>query len=226
LASVGAVIVVVGCAAAPPPPPPAPPPEPEARAAPPPAAESEIGGMRESEVVATFEALGPAIAGCVEDGAKRVRELGGHFHVALRVDRQGQARWAYLRESSLGDRVTERCILDHVRRAKWPAPVGGEGLASRSFDIDPSRSPVAWEEDRVRKSIDKAAKAFAQCKKGAPGSFVATAYVRPDGRVAAAGVAPPDPDREPIADCLADAIERLRFGSPGRRAAKVTFEVP
>jgi hypothetical protein len=44
--------------------------------------------------------------------------------------------------------------------------------------------------------------------------------------VATAGVVPPDETRGEEADCLVDVVEKMRFGSPGRRSAKVTFEVP
>lgn len=190
--------------------------------------ESEIGGMNEEAVERAFARLADPMLACVAERsqAARVKELGGTFVVSLRVDREGRARWAYLDESTIGDREAERCIVDLARAAEWPRPVGGEGLASRSFDVDPAAAPVAWESKRVEPALKHAARSFARCRRGAAGSFVATAYVRPDGRVAAAGIAPPDADAEETADCLAEAVEKMRFGSPGRRAAKVTFEVP
>ena len=58
------------------------------------------------------------------------------------------------------------------------------------------------------------------------GSFIATAYLRPDGRVKSAGVAPPSEAGEAASDCIVETISKLRFRSPGKRAAKVTFKVP
>jgi hypothetical protein len=188
--------------------------------------ESEIGGMREDDTVKAFERLAAPILDCVKQNTKRVRELGGVFVIAIRVDRDGRAKWAYLKESNLGDRATERCILDLARANDWPKPVGGEGLANRNFQIDPEKTPAELEAKRIKSALKYAASGFAKCRKGTRGTFTATAYVRPDGRVFAAGVAPPREDLEETSDCFADTVKKLKFGSPGRKAAKVTFEVP
>ena len=188
--------------------------------------ESEIGGMREEDTIKAFERLGAPILDCVKQNTKRVRELGGSFVISIRVDRDGKTKWAYLSESNLGDRATERCILDLARGNEWPKPVGGEGLANRSFQIDPERVPNDLEPKRIKSALKYAASGFAKCRKSTRGTFTATAYVRPDGRVFAAGIAPPREDLEETNDCFADTIKKLKFGSPGRKAAKVTFQVP
>lgn len=224
-AAVLAVSFLAGCAAAPPPPPEAPP-EPVRAARGPSSMESEIGGMNEQAVERAFAELAEPMLACVASRSKRVKELGGHFLVSLRIDPEGKARWAYLSESTLGDREAEKCIADVARAAEWPKPVGGDGLASRSFDVDPTAAPVAWEVDRIERTMKFAEKNLWKCKKSPEGTFVATAYVRPSGHVATAGVVPPDATRGEEADCLADVIGKMRFGSPGRRAAKVTFDVP
>jgi len=218
------VLVLAACAGAPPPPPP--PPEPEHKAATMPTLESEIGGMREEATVKAFERLGEPVLDCVKQNTKRVRQLGGTFVISIRVGREGRAVWAYLSESNLGDRATERCILDLARGNDWPKPVGGEGLATRSFQVDPESVPVELEAKRIKPALKYGAKSFAQCRKAVRGRFMATAYVRPDGRVEAAGVAPPREDLEETADCFADTVKKMKFGSPGRKGAKVTFEVP
>jgi len=188
--------------------------------------ESEIGGMNEEAVGHAFDALQTEVAACIREGSERVREIGGRFVLSLRIDRQGALRWAYLSESTIGDRETEKCVLGLARVRSWPKPVGGEGLATRAFEIDAGTEPLTLEPKRVRGAVRAAADKLGRCKKGHGGSFVATAYVRPDGRVFAAGVAPPSEEGEEAADCIAETIEKLRFRSPGRRAAKVTFEVP
>ncbi len=188
--------------------------------------ESEIGGMNEAAVDARFATLKDPILSCVEQGNARVRVLGGHFQLALRIDRKGGVATAFLRESTLGDRDTERCILDLARAATWPKPVGGEGLAERSFDVDPPAEPVIWEEKKVKHAVGVAAAGFKRCTRGATGTFVATAYVKPNGRVLSAGVAPPSAGDDPAVECIVSAIEKLRFASPGRKPAKVTFALP
>jgi hypothetical protein len=195
--------------------------------------------MNELEVARAFDRLARPIGRCIEAGASEVEPLGGHFEVSLRIDRAGKARWAYVSASTLGHRATERCIAEAARAHAWPRPVGGEGLASRSFDIEPGAPSTEWSERHVRKVVRGASAQLAKCKRAAPGRetparsakgtsappFVATAYVRPDGRVLSVGVAPPSEQGDPVADCLASALARLRFGSPGRRPAKVSFPV-
>jgi hypothetical protein len=224
-----AAIVSVGCSSAPPPPPVAPPP-PAPKSAPRPApkasptAESEIGGLNEEAMEKAFTALGGTIQNCLETGMQRVVTLGGQFKLALRIDRRGAARWAYLRESTLGDRDTEKCVLDAARAATWPRPLGGEGLAEKAYDFDAQVAPVALDTKRVRIEIARARKAAAACRQGVDGAFLATAYVRPDGRVLSAGVAPPNEQGEDVADCVVDAIRKTRFRPIGSRA-KVSFEI-
>ena len=188
--------------------------------------ESEIGGMNEEAVAETFGAMERQVLGCVRRGSERVRELGGHFALSLRVDKRGEVRWAYLSESTLGDRETEKCVLDLARAQSWPKPLGGEGLATRTFEIDPGTEPVSWDARRIRSGVVAEGGRLGRGKMAKAGIFVATAYVSPNGRVLSAGVAPPSESGEEAADCIAQTIEKLRFGSPGRRAAKVTFPIP
>jgi hypothetical protein len=225
-ACLAAALLAAACSQ-PPPATPAPPPREAQRIDPGPTTmEGEIGGMNEEAVEHAFDALESEVAACIREGSERVREIGGRFVLSLRVDRQGALRWAYLSESTLGDRETEKCVLGLARERTWPKPVGGEGLATRTFEIDAGTEPLTLEPKRVRGAVRAAAEKLGRCKKGHGGSFVATAYVRPDGRVFAAGVAPPSEEAEEAADCIVETIEKLRFRSPGRRAAKVTFEVP
>ncbi len=187
--------------------------------------EQEIGGMNQEAVEATFTSIQPAVLECVAQGATRIREIGGAFTISLRIDQEGKARWAHLAESTLGDRETERCALEVARSAAWPRPLGGEGLARREFVVDPGVEPVAWDPKRIKSAMKRVIEKVARCRKGQPGTFVATAYVRPNGRVFAAGVAPPRENAEDAADCVAKELQEMVFASPGRKAAKVTFKL-
>jgi len=187
--------------------------------------EQEIGGMNQEAVEATFTSIQPRVLDCVAQGATRVREIGGSFVISLRIDSAGKARWAHLAESTLGDRQTERCVLDVARETLWPQPLGGEGLARRQFEVDAGVEPVEWEPKKIKSAMARMIEKVAPCRKGQPGTFVATAYVRPNGRVFAAGVAPPRENAEDAADCVAKELQKMVFGSPGRKAAKVTFKL-
>lgn len=187
--------------------------------------ESEIGGMNEEDINRAFNSLGPAIQACIETGSGRVKPLGGHVTIALRIGRDGAPKWAYLKESTLGDRETEKCLLDAARAKTWPKPLGGDGLAEKSFDLEPRTQPLPLEEERVKKSIALVRKESAKCRQGVRGTFTATAYIRTNGQVLAAGVTPPDEKGEDAVDCFVDIIKRVKFASPGNRIAKLSFEL-
>lgn len=215
-------LALTGCGAAPPPPPP----PPEEKPAPPPlAVQGEQGGMNQEAVEKRFGELTRPILDCVAEGAGRVKEIGGHFALSLRVGVDGRVLSGYLSESTLGDRATELCVLDVARGAEWPKPVGGPGQAQKSFDVDPGVEPVVWKPEKVKTVLRTLAEKTAPCKRGVRGALVTTAYVKPNGQVAAVGVAAPSADADEAIQCVIDHVKKARFGSPGRRAAKLTFEL-
>ncbi len=185
--------------------------------------ESEIGGLDEEAMDRAFASL--EVQRCLTEGSSRLGAIGGEFKLRLRINRDGGARWAYVSESTLGDRATEKCLLDLVRGRTWPKPLGGEGLAEKAFAIDAPAAPVLLEEKHMLPDVTRARAAASRCRHGVKGSFFATVHVRPDGRVSAAGVAPPSERGEDVADCVVDALLKLRFRSSTPRAAKVSFEI-
>jgi hypothetical protein len=190
------------------------------------AAEGDVGGLSQEDVETAFESLGPAVQRCAEQGLARIDALAGSCTIALRIARDGSAHWAYMKESSLGDRDTERCILDAVRARKWPKPLGGEGEALHSFNIDSSVPVTVWEGDHVRSVRGLLARSVSRCMRRGRGRFTATVYVRRDGSVLSAGVAPPSAAAEDKADCVADALHKVKFGKQRSRLTKGTFQIP
>ena len=187
--------------------------------------EAEIGGMDEFATNEAFNALAPDFARCVERGSAELDTFGGHAHIALRVKRDGQIRWAYLKDSTLGDRETERCVLGLVRQTTWPRPLSGEGLADSTFDVEPRKEPSLVDARRVGRGVLRARNQASQCRHGVPGTFRATVYLGKDGRVLSAGVAPPSEAGETVADCVAESLEGLPFGYTSARGAKTSFEL-
>jgi hypothetical protein len=185
--------------------------------------EGDVGGLSEEDVDARFVALKPAIDTCLFAGTVRNETFGGRFVVSLRIDRAGGVRHAHLSESTLGDREAERCVLDVVRSATWPKPLSGEGLASKSFEVEPATQPAELRAERFGVAVRAAAQRALQCSDR---GFVATAYVGPGGTVASAGVATRDPESEADADCVVEAIRSVRFGGGRARIGKVVFALP
>lgn len=190
---------------------------------------AEIGGLSEEKVDKAFKSALSDFQRCLDDGAKRVEFLGGSVSFFIKIDESGKVDHAHLEKSTMGDRVTEKCMLDSLRSKHWPKPVGGlHGLARKSFDFDPPndvRAPTSWDGDRVSDTVSKLSRKLSACKKGAHGAFEATLYVATDGSVLSAGVTPPDEPGEADVDCLVDALKAASWPSPGSWPAKVTFSL-
>lgn len=186
--------------------------------------ESAIGGMNQEAVESAFKSMQKAIEACLADGSSRIETLGGHFMISVRVDRQGAAKWAYMKESTLGDRTTEACILGLVRERTWPKPLSGDGLVEKSFDMDPSIVPAPIDERKIKVVLTSIQKKSYKCRTGVRGPFVVTVYVTPSGRARGAGVALPSEKAEALADCLVAEVLKHKFAATGKQS-KVSFEL-
>jgi len=195
------------------------PPEPEKVDTGPTSMESEIGGLNEEAMDQAFASLD--VDRCME---QRADTVGGKLKLKLRIDRRGGARWAYLSRSTLGDRGAEKCVLDLVRAKSWPRPLGGEGLAEKELSIDPRAEPTALDERRTLAQITRARAEAGKCRRGVPGSFFATVYLEPDGSVTSAGVSVPSEKGEDVADCVVEAVRKVRF-QRAPKPVKLSFEI-
>jgi hypothetical protein len=192
-----------------------------------PATRSEIGGLNEEAVARAFERMNDDVQNCFTKGATKVSALGGHLKIKLRIDSQGALKWAYLSESTLGDRDTEKCLLDAARAKSWPLPVGGDGLAERTYDIDSPSPAKELDPRRYKVAVSLVSKETAKCrKKGTWGTvFRVTAYLRYDGLPVSVGIAPPNEKGEDVVDCMIKIIKKVKFGGTGRRMAKLGFDL-
>lgn len=189
---------------------------------------AEVGALPEEETVAAFKDSFPAIQECFVNGAKRIEFLGGDIAFSVEVDRMGNAT-VFAKETTIGDRTTESCMIDALKGAPWPRPVGGNvGTAENGFGFEMTgdvRPPVPWDEGEVADVLNENAEALESCKDGGRGSYTATVYVDRDGKAIGAGISPPDKDGERRVDCLVDVLEAATYPSPGSWPAKVTFRI-
>src|SRR5689334_10075932 len=86
------------------------------------AMEGQLGSLDEGKVDQTFGTLMPRFNDCLSQGSSRVEFIGGHVKFSIRIGIDGATKWAFLSESTLGDRDTERCMLSAVKSARWPQP--------------------------------------------------------------------------------------------------------
>lgn len=231
-ASLSTALFAAGCGAAPPPPA-----DDGSRAAEARAprshsgmgSESEIGGLDEFKVKQVFQRVAPRLSACYDKGSERIPYLAGEVSFRLRITRDGGVRWAHVKDSSLGDRTTEECMLSILKSASWPHPEGGEGLAENSFTFEPGgdeRAPVAWSQEQLGQPFRKAHGALAHCRSSAgTGVIKATLYVDTDGKASAVGVATADERGDAAVTCVIDTLKGLTFPSPGSYASKVSVTI-
>lgn len=189
---------------------------------------SELGSVDPGAVKHAFGALDDQFMGCQKRALDRVEVLSGSVKFFVRIGEDGAARWTYLEGSELGDRETEKCLLDVVRGAQWPKPDGGDAEARYGMELplQSTRPANDWNSDKVAAALGKHGDAIDKCKAGASAAFHATMYVGPGGKVLAAGMATSTKDGEDKADCLTEVLLKMKgLPSPGSWPAKVGFDL-
>jgi hypothetical protein len=187
---------------------------------------SELGDVDPVAVRTSFGALDGRFASCQERGLARVEVLAGTVKFFVRIGADGRAKWAYLEESDVGDRNTEKCLLGTVIDARWPKPNGGDAEIRHTMELplQATRPPNDWPADKVAEALGHHGEAIDRCKGGSSARFHATMYVAPGGNVLAAGVATSTKEGEDRADCLAKVLATMKgLPSPGSWPAKVSF---
>ena len=191
---------------------------------------SEIGGMNQEKVARVFRRIGSDLAECIQNGSERIEFLGGSVSFYLLIDQEGHLAHGHVKESTIGDRITESCMLDVLAAQEWPRPVGGKKgkIEYDNIRFEPSgdvRPPVEWSSDDIADQLEELSKDLNACKNGSHGSYVATMYVDTHGDPLAVGMAPPDEYGAEAVDCLVSVLEQAKFRSPGSWPAKVTFHL-
>lgn len=183
--------VVLGCGSAPPPKVEEPVQE-EAKprkSGPTPQMSQELGSIDQKKVEQTFKSLldGPLEA-CHKQGRERIEFMSGDVKVFLRIDADGKLRYGWFEDSTLGDRQTEKCLLDAFASASWPKPEGGEAEVRNGWGWSGGgeREPSVWPSDKVQAALVDAKdvkKDVEKCRRGIKGDFHVTAYVEHDDSV-------------------------------------------
>lgn len=229
-----ALASLAGCGTEPPPKAPEPIALPEPKRAPKPKLQmsQELGQIDTTKAEAAFDRAKPKILACQTKGLKRLDFLAGDAKFFARIDATGKIRWIYFEESQIGDRETEKCVLEVLRDVAWPAPEGGEAELHKGFgyDLQDAREPTAWGPDKAAPHLGGISEQVKRCRgsKGSDMAFKVTAYIEPDGKhgkVAAVGVSVSSKEAAEKADCIADAVKGMKLPSPGGYAAKLTFSL-
>jgi hypothetical protein len=190
---------------------------------------AEVGGLNERDAQNSFRAALDGLQECISAGAQRQPMVGGSIEFAVKVDAQGRAQRVWAPQSSLGERATEKCMFNALRRVSWPAPVGGTvGIARNSFEFDrlPNvRSPGVWDAARVAPVLEQVGESLAACRAGSPGKLLITLYIGDGGRALSGGAAADETLDEGAVDCVVDALLAADYPPPEHSPTQVRFRL-
>lgn len=189
--------------------------------------EGLLGTLSTMEINRGLEPRMPRFMRCFQNRYDDLEMLGGSIQFSFRIATDGSVRWVYPRASTVGDRHTERCLLDVAGGIRFPQPHGGEAEFNWPLAFDPPedvRPPFNWDAERVADLIEEHGdEVVSGC--GHSASFIVTAYVAPGGEVLAVGASSTDQEASGALDCVTDAIKAWGMPDPGSYPAKVTFEL-
>ncbi len=189
--------------------------------------EAEVGALDPEAVEAAFESARAEVHRCFEQGNAGLdfAVVGGDIEVFVRVGSDGSVRWIYPASSTVGHVGVERCVIDAVKKQRWPKPEGGDdGIARTRYGLDPpGRPPVPWSSADLGSGGSALAQKLGRCKQDSGTvSLSVTLYVDADGQVISAGAAAGDEKGVEAVDCAVAAAKAQRYASPGSYPAKVS----
>lgn len=187
-------------------------------------AESEIGALDPAETRAAFAKALPTLMQCVLDRRATLPQLAGDVTLEARIDPSGRLRRAAVKRSTLGDEVTESCMIQSLQRLRWPRPQGGDGLAENEFSFDPMpdvRPAVALGADYAAAELARLRKALDACD--CPSGSTIAWYIHPDGQVVAAGAGLNSPTDSDAGPCIVEAVRGIAWPTPGSYIGKLSI---
>lgn len=184
------------------------------------------GTLSQHEIQGALEPRMLKFSRCVQKRSDDVEWVAGAMAFEFKVALNGSVASVYPKQSSMGDRETERCMLDVAKGTRFPAPHGGEAEFSWSLEVplDPAiRTPVPWSAVEAGTVLrERTPELASQC---GGGPFDLTAYVDVEGKVVAVGGSAQSEEGAAQLDCVTQAVQGWVFPSPGSYAAKLTFQV-
>jgi hypothetical protein len=217
-------------------PPEAPTPEPEqdvAEASPKsggPAIEYDLGGVDPNVLKSRLNALKSTWNGCYASAHNKHETLEGRLTFTLRTNKDGTVKWAFIKDSDLGSRTVEKCVIDSLKETNFGAPMDakeGEVQAhTYGWELDEdTRAADPGAQGSVLPSIEKAKAKIDACRRG-NGKMTATIYVAKGGKPLSVGVAVDDPRADESIDCVVDVLMSLKYVNKASWPTKVTVELP
>ncbi len=191
--------------------------------------EGQLGSLAPSGVSRVLRAATDDLAGCYRRRVATLPFLAGRIDLKIRVGTDGAVRWALPTVSSLGDRETERCMMDRARTLRFDPPCGGEAEVTFPMELaagEDARPATEWASARMETTVRQHRTALARCRGSVTSAITLTVYAGMDGRVVSAGASVPDDGALPSVDCILHEVTTWRLPLPGSWYARATVQIP
>jgi hypothetical protein len=186
-----------------------------------------LGTLSQQEIQRALEPKLPKFLRCATARRGELDLLAGAITMRFNVALDGSVANVQPAQTTLGDRATERCMLEVAKATRFPAPHGGEAEFSWPLELPPDdevRPPTELLPDPGHEPL-ATGRAALHAKCGG-GPVLATVYIDPSGSVLAAGVGAPELATPSELDCIAEGVRSWHFESPGSYAGKLSFPLP
>lgn len=196
-----------------------------------PSIEYDLGPVDPATFKSKVASLKSAWNDCFFEVHKQHAFIEGKLTFTLRTRKDGTVKWAYVKQSDLGSRAIEKCVVDSIKAQNYGPPMDAkEGeVAGHTYGwaIDEDdRSADPGQLGNVEPFLAKAKGRFDGCRHGGKGRMTATIYVDKGGKPISAGVAVDDPSLEGAVDCAVDVIMGLKFVNKASWPTKTVVTLP
>lgn len=190
-----------------------------------------MGTINTNRIQEIFELRLLKFERCFAEREGEIAYIGGRIEFYFRVALDGSVVWVNPKTSTIGDRKTERCLMDIVKETRFPQPRGGgEAEVAWGFEREPNpevRPPVDADSESLLPIVEQNLDSLFVCDLGSS-SVTISALIAPGGTVVAAGasVAGRDQADQSMLDCVTDAVAGWLMPDPGAQAVKFSFNLP
>jgi len=188
--------------------------------------EGQLGFIPQNELMRTLTPATPQLAQCYNERLADHPYMSGRIELKFRIGTDGSVRWVIPLHSTLGDRDTERCMLDRARALRFTRPRGGETETTYPLELEggeDARPATAWQPTRLDAVVGRNRSALQRCRNGASGPIEITLYAAPNGTVASAGVSVANDGALQAIDCVVREVSGWRVPDPGSWYARATI---
>lgn len=196
-----------------------------------PAIEYDLGPVDPSVFKKKVDALKGDWMACYQSAHEKHETLEGKLTFTLRTNKDGSVKWAFVKDSDLGSRAVEKCVIDTIKSSNFGPPMDAKEGEMTGHTVgwpldDEARPADPGAQGSVVPSLEKAKGKLDACRNGGKGKMTATLYIAKGGKPISAGVAIDDPSLDEAVDCVVDVLMKLHYVNKASWPTKVTVQLP